>query len=91
LVLGLIVAVHLLLGILLFSSSGPAAGPARLDSGTGGFAGGTGLAAAALPAPEPKRFTLSFDRTPLIGPSTYAPPTRPARATRKVAPSPHPS
>ena len=90
-VLGLIVVVHLLLGYLFFSMSVPAAEPAGLYSGVTGFAGGTGLAAPAPPPKAPKGFALSFDRGPLIGPSTYAPPARPAKATRKVAPSSHPS
>ena len=88
LVLGLIIAVHLLLGYLFFSMSVPAAAPGRLYSGVGGFAGGTGLAASKPLTKSRKGFTLSFDRGPLIGPSTYAPPARPA--THKVAPTPYP-
>jgi len=90
-VLGLIVVVHLLLGYLFFSMSVPTAEPGRPYSGVGGFAGGTGLAAPAPPAKTPKGFTLSFDRAPLVGPSTYAPPARAAETTHKVAPSSHPS
>jgi len=88
-VISLIVAVHLLLGYLLFSMSVPATVPGRLYSGVGGFAGGTGLAAPKPFAESPKGFTLSFDRAPLVGPSTYAPPVRPT--TREVARASHPS
>lgn len=90
-VLGLIVAVHLLLGYLFFSMSVPADGLGRRYSGMGGFAGGTGLTAPAPPANAREGFTWSFDKSALIGPSTYAPPTRPDGGTHKVAPSPHPS
>jgi hypothetical protein len=92
-VLGLIVLVHLLLGYAFFSMSAPAPGPAHLYAGVGGFAGGTGLVAspAAPPAKKREGFILSFDRTPLVGPSTFAPPATPAGRTRKVAPPFHPS
>jgi len=93
LVLGLIVLAHLMLGFLFFSSSGPAPRTSHRYSGGAGSAGGTGQAvrAATKPAKEPEAFTLSFDRSSLIGPSTYAPPSRAVGAMPKVAPSPHPS
>jgi len=91
-VLGLIVLAHLVLGYLLLSSSRPAPGSPHPFPGMGGFAGGAGLAARpATLVKKPEGFILSFDRTPLVGPSTFAPPSRPERRTPKVAPLPHPS
>jgi hypothetical protein len=89
LVFGLIVLAHLLPGFLFFSSSGPA--PPRSFSAESGSAGGIGLSVRTAQAKKPRAFLLSFDRTPLIGPSTFAPPSRKAGETHKVAPSPHPS
>ena len=93
LVLGLIIIVHLALGFLFFTASGPKPLPKRGFSGVSGSAGVTLLTAPKPDAPARKAqgLVLSFDRTPLIGPSSVAPPSRPDSGTHKVAPSPHPS
>ena len=94
LVLGLIVLAHLTLGLLFFSASDPDAGLSRAFAGAGGSADGARLSDRAPDSPAKTRraaFLLSFDRTPLVGPSTFAPPSRAARGTPKVAPSSHPS
>jgi len=91
LALGLIVGAHLLAGFLLFSSSGPAPVPGRGLSDGSGSAEGTGLAQRTMPPRKHRTFLLSFDRVPLVGPSTFAPPTRADGETHKVARSSHPS
>ena len=91
LMLGLIILAHLMLGLLFFSSSRPDTGGTHAFAGGGGSAGGTWLSDRTPDRPVKTRgagFILSFDRTPLVGPSTFAPPTR---TTPKVAPSFHPS
>ena len=88
--LGLVILVHVLIGLMLFWPSGAGRGlghPTSVLSGPG-----TALAPART-APEPagRPFRLSFDRTGLVGPSTLPPPTRATHAAHTVAPPRHPS
>ena len=91
LALCVIVSAHLLIGFLLFSSSGPATVPGRNVSDATSPGDGAGLAQHTTPPRKPRAFSLSFDRVPLVGPSTFAPPTRTDGGTHKVARSTHPS
>ena len=91
-VLGLILVVHLLIGLMIFSSANVGHETARSRGIISGSSGGIFLAPGiTMRKPSQRGYQLSLDREALVGPSTLPPPTKRLHATRKVAPLFHPS